>query len=465
MGAVVCGGNRVRLLGLWALVAFAVSLCAARADAGEAASQVRTVGGVIDYAAILTPEQKRPLEVAAGQLARRIATDMFIVTVNDREAIWADQKSHYAMVERTFENVQKAIREHFNRDAPLTVLLVFKSSVVLHLKTSDEGLQEGLAFQNYYKKSAGALERIRRAGESYDAAAIRYLNAFSASYDEISARSSRAGLLGHTERVNQQLVSQSILELTQYVFDNPILDPLYKVTCKTITFLATHLPFPGWMSFLLVLALIYFGLQVAGYVLEKKFGGPGEFASNLLLMGGLALPLFMLFAVSMPDLENLLVIAQKYNDESGVLLTYLDWSSAIEEHSFAIPFAVIGTTAFVVGFLELAHRYYNFRKTLDSVRSRGGLHTSNQQQSGWHRLVAASQLPGSVLALGFEVLKAIGWILSQVIWPGPIAAYFMTVSVLRRLIDLWEDHREATASRSKQRSASAYRTIASGGTS
>lgn len=445
MGAVVCGGNGLRLFGLWALVAFAVSLCAARVDAGEAAVKVRTVGGVIDYAAILTPEQKRPLEVAAGQLARRIATDMFIVTVNDREAFWADQKSHYAMVERTFENVRNAIREHFSRDAPLTVLLVFKSSVVLHLKTSDEGLQEGLAFQNFYRKSAGALERIRRAGESHDAAALRYLSSFSGSFDEIAARSARTGLLGHTERANQRLVSEGILEITRSVFDNPVLDPLYKLSCRTITFLATHMPFPGWMSFLLVLAFIYLGLQVAGYVLEKRFGGPGEFASNLLLLGGLALPLFMLFAVSMPDLENLLVIAQKYNDESGVLLTYLDWSSAIEEHSFTIPFAAIAVTAFTVGVLEFAHRYYKLRKTLDSVRNNGNArkNSSGRQQSGWQRLIAASQLPGNFVALVFEVLKALGWILSQVIWPGPIAAFFMTVSVLRRLVDLWEDHRES----------------------
>ena len=446
----------------FAMLAF--SFCLARNSAAEQAPYVRTVGGVIDFANILSPEQKRPLEIAAGQLARRISTDMFVVTVNDRDALWADQKSHYAMVERAFADVQLKIREHFNRDAPLTVLLVFKSSVVLHLKTSDERLQDDLIYQNFYSKSAGALERIRRPDETHDAAALRYLSSFNGTLDAIAAPSQQAGLFGQTERVRQWIVRNFAMDLSRTLVETPVLDPLYKLSCSTITFLATHLPMPGWLGFLYIIGSIFIGLHVAAFFIEKRFGGPGEFAANALLVGGLALPLFMLFAVSMPDIENLLVIAQKYNDESSVLLTYLDWSSAIEEHSFAMPFEVIAFSAFAIAGMEFVHRLRQFKQTFSNVRNGPkGSPQDGRWMSGFRRLRAASQLPFHGIAVVVEVLKTLGWVLSQVIWAGPIAAFFIMVTAARRVADLWSSSASADERTPVPRKKSINQELQSGG--
>lgn len=437
-----------RALALWVLAFGAFAVCTGGNAHADETPYVRTIGGVVDYASVLSAEERRSLEIEAGQLARRIGTDFFVATINDREAIWADQKSHIAMVQKAFEQLKLTISKHFEREAPLTLVLVFKSSVVLHLKTTDEQLQSDLLYENFYRKSQGALERIRGPDESHGGAALRYLVALNSTLDRIADRTSQPGLLGQTELAHRWLVTTYAMPMSRTLTETPVLDPIYRVLCSSITAIATSLWMPGWLSFLLVLATIYLGLHALAIVLEDRFGEKGEIAGDALLSAGSALPLFMLFAVSMPDLENLLVIAQKYASEYSVLNTYLQWSADIEARTFEVPFATILATAILVGVLEFIHRTYQILvawRAIKRPRPTPTFHVNNAETAtrGFQRLLDALALPRMVLRLVGHVLTALGWVLSQVIWPGPIAVFFMIVSVTRRLIDLYGDWRQA----------------------
>lgn len=457
-----------RVLALWVLALGAFVVSAGGNALAEEAPYVRTVGGVVDYATVLNAEERRSLEIEAGQLARRIGTDFFVATINDREAIWADQKSHIAMVQKAYEQLKLTIAKHFEREAPLTVVLVFKSSVVLHLKTSDEQLQSDLLYENFYRKSAGALERIRGPDESHGGAAIRYLAALNSTLDRIADRTSQPGLLGQTELAHRWLVTTYAMPMSRNLTETPVLDPIYRVLCSSITAVATSLWLPGWMSFLLVLATIYLGLHAIAIVLESHFDDKGEIVGDALLSAGSALPLFMLFAVSMPDLENLLVIAQKYASEYSVLNTYLQWSSEIEARTFEVPFATILATATLVGILEATHRTIQIIlswRDIKRPRPSPTLHTQDAETAtrGFKRLIDALALPRKILRLAGHVLTAFGWVLSQVIWPGPIAVFFMIVSVARRLIDLYGDWDEAKKAADKKSNGNLGKTFSTSG--
>ena len=50
-----------------------------------AAAAQKYLGGVVDYAGVLLPGDVNRLQSAAGSLAPRIETDLFVVTVDDRD--------------------------------------------------------------------------------------------------------------------------------------------------------------------------------------------------------------------------------------------------------------------------------------------------------------------------------------------------------------------------------------------
>ena len=399
----------------------------------ETPQPVRTVGGAIDYAGILLPEEKRDLEIAAGQLARRIDTDFFIVTVDDRAGQWAELRSHYAMVSRVFGDVEKAVVKHFGREAPLTLLMVFKSSVVLHLKTSRADIEEHLLFRNYYRGANGAFERIRGRDERHAAAALRYLDSFERTLDTIATEtgSTAGGFAVQAERARFWLFQRYALLSTRELLQHPWLDPLYRAFCLIVGAVTSFPLLPGWISFLLLMSGLYLALHAVSLRLESKYGDFGEFAGDVLQAAAFSLPLMLLFAVSQGDLENLLYISQRFG---GEVVTYLNWSNEITTRSFAIPFWVIGVSAAAVGLLEFFARLKKFWTALDwTFQSK--VSASGRQPRWLTSILRALAIPGYFVSMVAHTISGVGWVMSLVIWPGLVAAFFLAVSVAKRVMD------------------------------
>lgn len=386
---------------------------------------VRTVGGVVDYANVLTPQEKSELEIAAGQLARRIDTDFFIVTVDDRAGQWAQQRSHYAMVGRVFGDVGSAVEKHFGRPAPLTVLIVFKSSVVLHLKTNRKDIEDYLFFHSFYAGAKDALQRIRQPGERHASAAVRYLVDFETTLAAAGGADAPNNLEAKTDGVKLWMLQEWAVLGTRQVAQSQFLEPFYKVYCTILSAAASHLLVPGWVGFLILIGFSSLIFEVPGAAAERALGPKlGPFAGEAL--GIVALPhLVLLYAVAQADLENLLYISQNFG---GELVTYLDWSSDIAAHSFNLPVDAIAIAACTVAGLDL---YVNLCKFYPDD---GGGGDRNAVPS--KRLLAADKVFACVFSVCLTLPKVV-WIISLLIWPGLIAVCFLTASLIRRFTDLY----------------------------
>ena len=425
-------GSAFRFFGLLIFV-----LVCARPDLAAAqttAEPVRTVGGVIDYAGLFQPQEKRSLEMAAGQMARKTGTDFFVVTVDDRAGQWAERASHFAMVDSVFKDTEKAVLKHFGRAAPLTVLLTFKSSVVLHWRTSREDLQEVLLYKNFYGGAADALRRIRQKNEPYAAAAFRYLTALEQTIDAFEATPDRAAVspVAQAERAQFWLFQRFALLSTRNLLQNEWIDPFFKVFCTALSFLATHLLLPGWIGFLLIMAGLYLALLVPGYLLEQRFGVLGDLAGDGILAAAFALPLILLFAVSQADLETLLFVSQRFG---GELLTYLDWANEIATHSFPVSGTLIVLAAAAVGIMEFTKRLRALLAAFDTPAKFRAQHSGSEPVGIVERSPRPIRIPILFVLMVFLTLSSVGWVVSLVIWPGLVATFFASVSILRRVLD------------------------------
>jgi len=406
------------------LVSFFASLSWSARDvsaAQEGNTSFRAVGGVVDYAQVFTPDEKQSLEVFAGQLARRIDTDFFVVGVDDRAEQWSQYRSHFAMVDRVFQTVQAAVSRHFQRDAPLTVLIVFKSSVVLHLRTSRAEIDEALMFRNFYRGTRSAVLRVRQAGERHAAAAVRYLDDFTSAVDA-EDRGTVAG--AGTDRALFWVFQQSAILGSREIVQHWLVNPAYRMFCATVGLFSGLPLLPTWQMFLLFMGGLYLALDVATYRMKQRFPLAEE-AIDKAAAALFTLPLILLFAVSQADIETLLHVSQNFG---GDLLSYLNWSSEIEAHSFAIPFTVFGAVALLV---LLADIHAAVCKQAILSKPRNG---DRGLMAAGARVIGLLRTP--ILWTGAIVgaLSGAAWILSLVIWPGLIAAFFIAVSLARRLI-------------------------------
>ncbi len=338
------------------------------------------LGGVVDYASILSPADVNRLQAAAGRLAPRIETDLFVVTVDDRDPRWAAMGAHRAMVERAFRDLETARARHYGANQKLTVLVVFKSSVVLHLYTNRKTLEQTLLLNNFYGGLRTTELKIRRPGESHADAAMRYLGAFNAS--------ATSGLPSQVRDVFLNYVGRYALLLSRELWEPldkiPGFGPAYTNGLLRFSDMLASVPFlPGYAGFLLFCLLVYVlikaGAQAIGGLLRLVIGYVGALmgrvmealrlnvprllvaAGNGLKAGAtagveavaelllLAPVVALVFSVANYDVENMLYLHQAFRSD---LLQHLEWARQISSVSPDIGWPVIGMAALVVAGLE-----------------------------------------------------------------------------------------------------------------
>lgn len=397
------------------------------------------LGGVVDYASILTPADAARLQAAAGKLAPRIETDLFVVTVDDRDPRWVAMGAHRHMVERAFSDLETARARHYGANQKLTVLVAFKSSVVLHLYTNRKTLEQTLLLNNFYGGLRTTELKIRRPGESHADAAMRYLGAFNAS--------ATSGLPSQVRDVFLNYIGRYALLLSRELWEPldkiPGFGPAYTGGLLRFSSMFAAVPvLPGYAGFLLfcllVYALIKGGAQAIGGLLRLLIGFVGallgrimaalrlgvprmfvaagnglkagatagvEWVAELLLLAPVAA---LVFSVANYDVENMLYLHQAFRSD---LLQHLEWAREISSVSPDIGWPVIGMAALVVAGLECVK--FSQRK---------------------------SELPRSLNALVFLVKLAGAVILtiSTGIFTGIVAVCFIVTIVAFQLWDIFK---------------------------
>lgn len=403
--------------------------------AGPPTAPVRTVGGVIDYARLFTPDEIRALEQMAGPLARAIGTDVFVVTVDDGAGIWKDLGSHYRMVSRVVADVGAAVKRHFEREAPLTVLLVFKNSVVMHLRTSRAELQERLLLKNFY----GGVERIGirtrndEAKQRHAAAAQVYLASFAEVAMTVAepertlwAQIQRFGI----EHVFKEHAIVPSREITSYWW----LESAQRVFHQLLRLFAALTPLPGWSAFLLFMALVHLAFQPVERLLDRKAGLIG----NWLVKTCMLPPMAFLFAVTQCDLENLQYVSQALG---GDFKSYLSWAINFDAVNKAtlpeLPLIVLVIVALAICVLELLRGLQRLAEANEKIAS------SSLELPPWIPDVAGPlwqwATPTRIkLSTLTRMLGEPAFVLSAMIFPGLIAAYFCGFALLKRAPIIWQ---------------------------
>ncbi len=338
------------------------------------------LGGVVDYAGILSPADVNRLQGAAGKLAPRIETDLFVVTVDDRDPRWVAMGAHRAMVERAFSDLETARARHYGANQKLTVLVAFKSSVVLHLYTNRKTLEQTLLLNNFYGGLRTTELKIRRPSESHADAAMRYLGAFNAS--------ATSGLPSQVRDVFFNYIGRYALlfsrELWEPLDKIPGFGPAYTNGLLRFSSIFAAVPLlPGYAGFLLfcllVYALIKGGAQAIGGLLRLLIGYTGALLGRIIAAVHLGVPrmlvaagnglkagaaegvewlaelvllapvVALVFSVANYDVENMLYLHQAFRSD---LLQHLEWAREISRVSPDIGWPVIGMAALVVAGLE-----------------------------------------------------------------------------------------------------------------
>ncbi|MFM9846552.1 MAG: hypothetical protein ACKVP3_05270 [Hyphomicrobiaceae bacterium] len=344
------------------------------------AAAQKFLGGVVDYAGILSPADINRLQTAAGTLAPRIGTDLFVITVNDREPLWAALGTHRSMVEKAFRDLETARARHYGANQKLTVLVVFKSSVVLHLYTNRKTLEQTLLLNNFYGGLRTTELKIRRQNESHADAATRYLGAFNASATSGLPSQVRDEILNFIGRY-ALLLSRELWEPLDKV---PGFGPAYTNGLLRFSAIFASVPFlPGYAGFLLFCVLVYAlikgGAQAIGGLLRLAIGYGGALLGRIMEALRLSVPsmfvaagnglkagvtagvewvaellllapvVALVFSVANYDVENMLYLHQAFRSD---LLQHLEWAREISSVSPDIGWPVIGMAALVVAGLE-----------------------------------------------------------------------------------------------------------------
>ncbi len=320
----------------------------------------------MDYAGVLLPGDVNRLQSAAGSLAPRIETDLFVVTVDDRDPRWVAMGAHRAMVERAFSDLETARARHYGANQKLTVLVAFKSSVVLHLYTNLKTLEQTLLLNNFYGGLRTTELKIRRPGETHADAVMRYLGAFNASAVSGLPSQIRGPVLGYIDRY-ALLLSRELWETSDAV---PAIGPAYaQGLLRASTIFTSNVVLPGYVSFLLLcialhlligmvlFVLITVGLKPFEWILQARSPSAYAFVEatstewlewflGLLFLSPV---LALLFTVANYDVENMLYLHQVFGTD---LVQHLDWARAIWAVSPNIGWPVIFSAAFVVAALE-----------------------------------------------------------------------------------------------------------------
>jgi hypothetical protein len=338
------------------------------------------LGGVVDYASILTPADVNRLQAAAGKLAPRVETDLFVVTVDDRDPRWVAKGAHRAMVERAFSDLETARARHYGANQKLTVLVAFKSSVVLHLYTNRKTLEQALLLNNFYGGLRTTELKIRRPSESHADAAMRYLGAFNAS--------ATSGLPSQVRDVFLNYIGRYALlfsrELWEPLDKIPGFGPAYTNGLLRFSSIFAAVPLlPGYAGFLLfcllVYALIKGGAQAIGGLLRLLIGYAGALLGRIMAAVHLGVPrmfvaagnglkagaaegvewlaelvllapvVALVFSVANYDVENMLYLHQTFRSD---LLQHLEWAREISSVSPDIGWPLLGMAALVVAGLE-----------------------------------------------------------------------------------------------------------------
>jgi hypothetical protein len=401
-----------------------------------ALAQERFLGGAVDLAGVLGPDDRKALGEAAEKLGQLIRSDLFVVTVDDTAEHWADLRKHRKMLDEAFRRVESARQRHYGQRGELTLVVLYKSHPVMHLKSSsadvggpsrrvDSGTaqtsglglhacQLTIAQALFGKRSSYSIMSVRAEAQSHAEAGLRYLG-----YLE---------RLAEERAITKEPAAQSIGQFWRTLCNNvgvvvssvawPQLSSMFSAYLQVIggAINATWL-LPGWVAFLLYFCLTHATLEAGSRALKALIGPGGASLNRWLCKGLLAAapwlllvpPLALLFAVANLDFDALFRFQEEFG---GELSQYVSWSEGVQTHNFAFERAgKLVAAALVIG--------------LEMLR--------------WGRTPAASAAEGagsfasSALPMFTGVASGLALIFCLHFFPGYVAVYFVVFLVLVRV--------------------------------
>lgn len=396
-------------------------------------------GGVVDFAKVLSTEERRSLEVATGRIARHSDMDVFVATVDDRALHWSWRyQTNRAMVERAFSDVKEAAERHFGAPKELTLLVAFKHQPVLYLKTDQADLARTLLFENFYAGAKGGYVRVRDPrSDTYHDAAMRYLEGFARTI-------AGQGAPAQGDDIKHWLLERYALLESRDMLEQPLLDSMSQGFHEAVLWALKAFELPGPVALLAVFFAFHFtctmlvgivpSLILSGSVVARLV----KFAMGL-FNKVLTVPLLLImFAITSADLENIVYLAQSA-DARGLsdgtkldIVTYLDWSEAIQGYlpelsevwlaAGVAPIALIVLGSIVLSLVREFKKYGHDR----------------HGQPLQIRLQAFIVMALGVLENFFEnFIRVVVFVFSLVIFPGVLQVYFIIVEFIVGGIDLY----------------------------
>lgn len=410
----------MRVVCLLLLLAHCVSPATAQAQ-----SAVRPVR---DAARLFSDAEAAQLQRQAARLQPQLGSDLLIATIDDTTGDLVSLGSHRALVDRAFLQLRQEQDVIDGLPRPLTIVVVFRRAVVLHMKSDLGVLNATLLYNRFYTGLDAAAAKVRLPGTSHGRAALAYLEAVERAAQPLV--NIEPGLLQPAVR----MAEIAAFTVSRDLWDKITLIPGL-LTAVSKAALATTRAFSAnqWIALILFGLLVPVVIEVVATLVHMALARSmalskiGELAlSNAAEIATTALNLpFILLVMSVTnyDLENLLALEQNFRVP---LADSLRWAAGIATSGIVVPFALLIALAAAAVGLEI--RKYML-KTAFYAAARAD--QAGASEPGIVRLL----LKGLLAAFGilWVAVKSGLWLATAVLLSGVTAAYLVVGAVLRRL--------------------------------
>lgn len=154
----------------------AAAVFALLAVAWAAGEQTKPLSGIVDNANFLATPERTRIRLKLGEVAERLDTDLFLVTVDDTRAPWRDIATHRYMVAKALADLEATRKGVVPTHRTLTVLVAFKDNRIIHLDSDLKALDTALYLTRFYSGFEAAAFKVRNDDDTHGSALLRYLD-------------------------------------------------------------------------------------------------------------------------------------------------------------------------------------------------------------------------------------------------------------------------------------------------